>query len=113
MLILHGLLNKSSMQSLRPWRYLKFRSIGRFQEGRPVELESIRGQLIQAIQKLVKDADQEMTKAIISTGLAEKVQFVKMELSKSSSNLPLIEEKEEKIMQEIKTKISQPGLILD
>jgi len=58
----------------------------------------------------VNDADQEITKAIIPMGLAEKVQYVKM---KSSSNQPLIEEKVEKVMQEIKTKISQPGLILD
>ncbi|TKY65475.1 Acetyl-coenzyme A carboxylase carboxyl transferase subunit alpha [Spatholobus suberectus] len=69
----------------------------------------------EAIQKLVKEADQEITKALISTGLADKVQFVNMELSKVSLNQPLnssIKEKLDKIMQEIKSKMSQPGAYL-
>ncbi|CAJ1818603.1 unnamed protein product [Sphenostylis stenocarpa] len=141
-------LTKMDTEELLRHRHLKFRSIGRFQEGIPVEperkrnmrpsevnsskitdieaeLQSLKKKILEAkgpfefdsfskeaIQKLVKEADQEITKALISMGLAEKVQSVKMELSKASSNQPLIEEKVEKIMQEIKTKMSQPGAYL-
>lgn len=129
-------------------RHLKFRSIGGFQEGIPVEpekkrnmkpsevnsskitdieseLQSLKKKILEAkgpfefdsfskeaIQKLVKEADQEITKALISMGLAEKVQSVKLELSKASSNEPFIKEKVDKIMEEIKSKMSQPGAYL-
>ena len=129
-------------------RHLKFRSIGGFQEGIPVEperkcnmkpsdvnssnitdieseLQTLKKEILEskgpsdpiskeAIQKLVKEVEQEMTKALISMGLAEKVQSVKMELSKAS-NQPLssnLKEKIDKIMQEIKSKMAQPGAYL-
>ncbi|KAK7295055.1 hypothetical protein RJT34_17958 [Clitoria ternatea] len=66
----------------------------------------------EAIQKLMKEVDQETTRAFISMGLAEKVQSVKMELSKVSSTQPLsstMKEKVDKIVQEVKSKMSQPG----
>ncbi|KAJ1426879.1 ClpP/crotonase-like domain superfamily [Sesbania bispinosa] len=141
-------LTKMDAKELLHHRHLKFRSIGGFQEGKPVEperkrnmkpsdinsskftdieseLQSLKKKILEAkgpsdpismeaIQKLVKDVDQEITKALISMGLAEKVQSVKLELSKSS-NQPLdsnLKEKVDKIMQEIKSKISQPGAYL-
>ncbi|KAJ1408588.1 ClpP/crotonase-like domain superfamily [Sesbania bispinosa] len=141
-------LTKMDAKELLHHRHLKFRSIGGFQEGKPVEperkrnmkpsdinsskftdieseLQSLKKKILEAkepsdpismeeIQKLVKDVDQEITKALISMGLAEKVQSVKLELSKAS-NQPLdnnLKEKVDKIMQEIKSKISQPGAYL-
>lgn len=63
----------------------------------------------------MKEADQEITEALISMDLAEKVQSAKMELSKVSSNQPLnsnLKEKVDKIVKEMKTKMSQPGAYL-
>nr|KYP64422.1 Acetyl-coenzyme A carboxylase carboxyl transferase subunit alpha [Cajanus cajan] len=78
----------------------------------PVELDSLTKE---ALQKLVKEADQEITEALISMDLAEKVQSAKMELSKVSSNQPLnsnLKEKVDKIVKEMKTKMSQPAAYL-
>lgn len=63
----------------------------------------------------MKEADQEITEALISMDLAENVQSAKMELSKVSSNQPLnsnLKEKVDKIVKEMKTKMSQPGAYL-
>ncbi|XP_015961687.1 acetyl-coenzyme A carboxylase carboxyl transferase subunit alpha, chloroplastic-like [Arachis duranensis] len=141
-------LTKMNEEELLRHRQLKFRSIGGFQEGIPVEperkrnmkpsdvnsstltdieseLQTLRKQILESkgptdpitnesIQKLVKEVDEEITKAIISMGLAEKVQSVRMELSKNS-NQPLstnMEEKVDRIMEEINMKMAQPGAYL-
>ncbi|KAI3958403.1 hypothetical protein MKW98_011091 [Papaver atlanticum] len=70
---------------------------------------------IEAIEKLKKDVDQEMTNAFISMGLQEKLLNLKMELSKESDNAtnqPLngaLKEKVEKLMREFNHNLSQPG----
>lgn len=105
-------------------RHLKFRSIGGFQEGKPVEperkrrmkpsevnssnitdveseLQGLKKIILEAkgpsdpiskepIQKLVNEVDQEITKALISMGLTEKVQSVMKELSSKPQMTPQI-----------------------
>lgn len=72
----------------------------------------------EAIEKLKEDLDKEMTNAFISMGLQEKLESLKMELSKSSSNLPdetlspALKEKADKLMQEFKHNLSHPGSYL-
>ncbi|XP_057435610.1 acetyl-coenzyme A carboxylase carboxyl transferase subunit alpha, chloroplastic-like [Lotus japonicus] len=147
-------LTKMDEEELLHHRHLKFRSIGGFQEGKPVEperkrrmkpsevnssnitdveseLQGLKKIILEAkgpsdpiskepIQKLVNEVDQEITKALISMGLTEKVQSVMKELSSKASNdspnqQPLdgnLKEKVDKIMQEIKSKMSQPGAYL-
>ncbi|XP_068640542.1 acetyl-coenzyme A carboxylase carboxyl transferase subunit alpha, chloroplastic-like [Aristolochia californica] len=71
----------------------------------------------EAIEKLKREVDQEMTNAFISMGLKEKLESIKMELSKSSSKpdqplSPALREKVDKLVQDIKLGLSQPGSYL-
>ncbi|OVA14085.1 Acetyl-CoA carboxylase [Macleaya cordata] len=74
---------------------------------------------IEAIEKLKQDVDQEITNAFISMGLQEKLESLKMELSKASdnsTNQPLntaLKEKVEKLMQEFNSNLSQPGAYIE
>ncbi|KAH0980301.1 hypothetical protein GBA52_007478 [Prunus armeniaca] len=145
-------LENMNTEELLQHRRLKFRSIGGFQEGIPVEpkrkrnmkpsevnmpkaadieleIENLKKKILeakgpsdpittQAIEKLKKDVDKEMTNAFISMGLQEKLESVKLELSKASkdtSSQPLnrnLKEKVDKIMQEFNHNLSQPGAYL-
>lgn len=133
-------------------RMLKFRSIGGFQEGMPVEpekkrnmkpsdvntslvtnieseLENLKKKILgskgpadaitkDTIEKIEQEVDQEITDALIAMGLEEKIESVKLELSKPSNQSPdqplnqNIQEKVDKIMQEFNSKLSQPGAYL-
>ncbi|XP_058075910.1 acetyl-coenzyme A carboxylase carboxyl transferase subunit alpha, chloroplastic-like [Magnolia sinica] len=68
-----------------------------------------------AIEKLQQEVDQEITNAFISMGLQEKLESLKLELSKSSSNRPDqplnpgLKEKVDKLMLDFKNRLSQPG----
>ncbi|CAK9134438.1 unnamed protein product [Ilex paraguariensis] len=72
----------------------------------------------EAIEKLKEDLDQEMTKAFISMGLQNKIELLKLELSRASNhsqNQPLnqgLKEKADKIMEEFKQKLLRPGAYL-
>lgn len=74
--------------------------------------------MIQSIEKLKEDVDKEITNAFISMGLQEKLESVKLELSKSPAgppNQPLnhsLQEKVDKIMEEFKRNLSRPGAYL-
>nr|UZQ19727.1 acetyl-coenzyme A carboxylase carboxyl transferase subunit alpha [Gleditsia microphylla] len=67
----------------------------------------------EAVQKIEEEVDQEITNAVIAMGLEEKIESVKLELSKVSNrspNQPLdrnLKEKVDKIMQEFNSKLSQ------
>lgn len=69
----------------------------------------------QAIERLRKDLDQEMTKAFISMGMQDKIVSLKLELSRAPDrppNQPLsqgLKEKADKIIQEFKHNLSKPG----
>ncbi|KAA8516022.1 hypothetical protein F0562_019201 [Nyssa sinensis] len=93
------------------------------------ELENLRNKILEAkgpsdpitnetIEKLKEDVDQEMTKAIISMGLQDKIESLKLELARIpnlSPNQPLnraLKEKADKIMQEFKQNLSRPGAYL-
>lgn len=136
-------------------RHLKFRQLGGFLEGGPVEPEKKRnmkkkeadlseatadieveieklkkaalqakgrspGPIISndAIEKLKQDLDKEMTNAFISMGLQEKLESFKMELSKLPSDSPdqtlspALKEKADRLMQEFKHNLAQPGSYL-
>ncbi|KAL6981929.1 hypothetical protein U1Q18_023547 [Sarracenia purpurea var. burkii] len=73
---------------------------------------------LQTIEKLKRDLDEEITKAFISMGLQDKIEALKLELSKSPnrpSNQPLnqaLKENADKIMVEFKQKFSRPGAYL-
>ncbi|KAI4355037.1 hypothetical protein L6164_003855 [Bauhinia variegata] len=145
-------LSKMNTEELLHHRKLKFRSIGGFHEGMPVdpekmrnmkpsdvnaskindlesELESLKKKIFEAkapsdpiteetIKRVKQEVDKEITKAIISMGLKEKVQSVKLELSKApnrSKNQPLdhvLKDKVDSIVQEFKSKLSRPGAYL-
>jgi len=67
----------------------------------------------EAIVKIEQEVDQEITNALIAMGLEEKIEFVKLELSKP--NQPLnhnLKIKVDQIMQEFNSKLSQPGAYL-
>lgn len=69
----------------------------------------------QAIEKLGKDLDYEMTKAFISMGMHDKIVSLKLELFRAPDrppNQPLspgLQEKADKIIQEFKHNLSKPG----
>ncbi|KAI8027069.1 hypothetical protein LOK49_LG02G00438 [Camellia lanceoleosa] len=73
---------------------------------------------IQTIEKLKQDLDQELYKAFISMGLQDKIEALKLELSKAPdrpTNHPLnrdLKEKADKIMLEFKQNLSRPGAYL-
>lgn len=65
-----------------------------------------------SIEKLKQDVDQEITSAFISMGLQEKLQSLKLELSKSPPDQSLsraLKEKADTIRQEFKHNLSRPG----
>lgn len=70
----------------------------------------------QAFEKLQEDLDAEMTKAFISMGLEDKIKSLKLELQRAPiPDQPInksLQEKADKIMQEFKQKLSQPGAYL-
>ncbi|KAK2650317.1 hypothetical protein Ddye_017806 [Dipteronia dyeriana] len=142
-------LTKMDTEELLRHRMLKFRSLGGFQEGVPVDpqrkrnmkpsevnvlkvadiesdLESLKEKILkaklpsdptttQAIEKLRQDVDDEITEAFISMALHEKLESVKLAISKAPSDQPLdhnLKEKVDKIMQEFNRKISHPGAYL-
>ncbi|EEF50499.1 acetyl-coenzyme A carboxylase carboxyl transferase subunit alpha, chloroplastic [Ricinus communis] len=145
-------LGNMDKEELLHHRMLKFRYIGGFQEGVPVEperkrnmkpsdgskpktadieveLENLKRQILEskrpvntisseAIEKLKQDVDQEITNAFISMGLQEKLELVKLELSKAPNrppNQPLnrnLKEKVDKIMEDFKLNLSRPGAYL-
>ncbi|KAL3536842.1 hypothetical protein ACH5RR_000208 [Cinchona calisaya] len=91
------------------------------------ELEDLRKKIFEAkgpsdpittgsIEKLQKDLDQEMTKAFISMGLKDEIESLKLELARAPEpKQPLsrpLQEKADKIVQEFKQKLSQPGAYL-
>ena len=130
-------------------RMLKFRSIGDFQEGKPLkpkrkrnmkpsdanmlnaadiesDLERLKKTTLeakvpsdpitdQAIEKLKQDADKEVSRAFTSMGLGEKLESLKLELSRAPDNHPLsrnLKEKVDKLMHEFKQNLSRPGAYL-
>ncbi|KAK6918407.1 Acetyl-CoA carboxylase, alpha subunit [Dillenia turbinata] len=145
-------LGKMDSEEVVRQRMIKYRSIGGFQEGIPLEperkrnmkpsevnaikatdieleLENLKKKILevkgpydpvpsQAIEKIKQDVDKEITRAFISMGLQEKLESIKLELSKtpnSSSDQPISEnlkEKIDKILQEFKQKLSTPGAYL-
>ncbi|KAA3462214.1 acetyl-coenzyme A carboxylase carboxyl transferase subunit alpha, chloroplastic-like [Gossypium australe] len=142
-------LTKMDTEELLCHRMLKFRSIGGFQEGKPVEperkrnmkpsdasilnaadiesdLEKLKKNILgakvpfdpitdQAIEKLKQDVDNEVTRAFISMGLQEKLESLKLELSRASDNQTLnrnLKVKVDKLMQEFKQNLSRPGAYL-
>ncbi|KAK5776059.1 hypothetical protein PVK06_044017 [Gossypium arboreum] len=142
-------LTKMDMEELLRHRMLKFRSIGGFQEGKPVEperkrnmkpsdasrlnaadiesdLEKLKKNILeakvpsdpitdQAIEKLKQDVDNEVTRAFISMGLQEKLESLKLELSRASDNQTLnrnLKVKVDKLMQKFKQNLSRPGAYL-
>ncbi|KAJ0963807.1 hypothetical protein J5N97_028929 [Dioscorea zingiberensis] len=72
----------------------------------------------EAIEKLRQDLDKEITNAFISMGLLEKLEAVKMELSKSPSNSndqtlnPVLKEKVDRLVQQFNQNLSRPGSFL-
>ncbi|XP_077225690.1 acetyl-coenzyme A carboxylase carboxyl transferase subunit alpha, chloroplastic-like [Tasmannia lanceolata] len=72
----------------------------------------------ESVEKLRQEVDQEMTNAFISMGLQDKLESLKLELSKSSNNPldqplnPTLKEKVDKLMQEFKHGLSEPGSYL-
>ncbi|KAH7691837.1 Acetyl-CoA carboxylase protein [Dioscorea alata] len=72
----------------------------------------------EAIEKLRQDVDKEITNAFIAMSLQEKLEAVKMELSKSSSNSkdqtlnPVLKEKVDRLVQEFNLNLSRPGSFL-
>lgn len=70
-----------------------------------------------AIEKLKEDLDNEMTKAFISMGMQDRVESLKLELSRSNRtpNQPLsqgLKEKADRIVQDFKVNLSKPGAYL-
>ncbi|KAJ9171353.1 hypothetical protein P3X46_014736 [Hevea brasiliensis] len=145
-------LGNMDKEELLRHRMRKFRYIGGFQEGIPVEperkrnmkpseanqpktadieleLENLKKKILEsrrpsdpissdAIEKLKQDIDNEITNAFISMGLQEKLESVKLELSKAPNrppNQPInrnLKEKADKIMEEFKHNLSRPGAYL-
>ncbi|KAL4367775.1 hypothetical protein GQ457_05G000530 [Hibiscus cannabinus] len=142
-------LTKMDTEELLRHRMLKFRSIGGFQEGKPVEperkrnmkpsdasmlnaadidsdLEKLKKNILeakvssdpiteQAIEKLKQDVDKEVTRAFISMGLQEKLESLKLELSRATDNQTVkrnLKVKADKLMQEFKQNLSRPGAYL-
>ncbi|KAH7669486.1 acetyl-CoA carboxylase carboxyl transferase subunit alpha protein [Dioscorea alata] len=72
----------------------------------------------EAIDKLRLDVDKEITNAFISMGLQEKLETLKMELSKVQSKSdspalnPALKDKADKLFQEFKLNLSRPGSFL-
>lgn len=70
----------------------------------------------QALKKLPEDLDTELTKAFIAMGSDDRIEFLKLEMPRAPiPNQPLnksLQEKADKIMQEFKQKLSQPGAYL-
>lgn len=72
----------------------------------------------EAIEKLRLDVDKEITNAFISMGLQEKLETLKMELSKVQSKSdspalnPALKDKADKLFQEFKLNLSRPGSFL-
>ncbi|KAF3681992.1 Acetyl-coenzyme A carboxylase carboxyl transferase subunit alpha, chloroplastic [Capsicum annuum] len=70
----------------------------------------------QALKKLQEDLDTELTKAFIAMGSDDRIEFLKLEMPRAPiPNQPLnksLQEKADKIMQEFKQKLSQPGAYL-
>lgn len=72
----------------------------------------------EAIEKLRQDVDKEITNAFIAMGLQEKLEAVKMELFKFSSNAkdqtfnPVLKEKVDRLFQEFNLNLSRPGSFL-
>ncbi|WOK94862.1 acetyl-coenzyme A carboxylase carboxyl transferase subunit alpha, chloroplastic-like [Canna indica] len=135
--------------SLLSQRHSKFRVLGGFTEGEPVEPEKKRNMKEEAsislvtgdiemdienlkkaaeesngksptikklskkdiIKKLSQDVEKEMANAFISMGLVEKLETLKMELSKSPDQIrnPVLKEKAERLAQEFKEKLYRPG----
>lgn len=134
-------------------RKLKFRILGGFQEGIPVdperkrnmkssqvtngsfmssatlesEMESLKkkireakgpssGPIVsdEAVEKLREEVDREITNAFIAMGLQEKVESLKLELSKSPDEAlnPGLQEKADRVMQEFKHGLARPGSFL-
>ncbi|XP_028783705.1 acetyl-coenzyme A carboxylase carboxyl transferase subunit alpha, chloroplastic, partial [Neltuma alba] len=142
-------LAKMDANEVQRHRMLKFRSIGKFQEGIVVEpeikrnmkppdvntsgitdieseLQNLKKTIFEtkgpsdpireeAIGKIEQEVDQEITNALSAVGLEEKIESVRLELSKVSSrspNQPLdrnLKEKLDTIMQEFNNKLSRPG----
>ncbi|KAG5219142.1 acetyl-coenzyme carboxylase carboxyl transferase [Salix suchowensis] len=145
-------LTKMDKEELLHHRKLKYRYIGGFQEGMPVEperkrnmklseinkpmeddieleLENLKKKILesnsatdpissQAMEKLKQDLDQEITNAFISMGLQEKLESVKLELSKASNDQPNkpanrhLKEKVNQIMKEFQHNLARPGAYL-
>ncbi|KAG9441158.1 hypothetical protein H6P81_017012 [Aristolochia fimbriata] len=149
-------LTEMDTENLLRHRNLKFRILGGFQEGSPVEpgrkhnmkrskvvsgvKRSVTGtatdvkklrkkiQVVggsqsksllsrKAIKKLRQEVDQEMLNAFISMGLKEKLESIKMELSKSSKKpdqalSPALKEKIDKLVQDFKMGLAKPGSYL-
>ncbi|XP_009762989.1 acetyl-coenzyme A carboxylase carboxyl transferase subunit alpha, chloroplastic-like [Nicotiana sylvestris] len=91
------------------------------------ELENLRKKILEAkgpsdpvttqvLEKLQEDLDTEITKAFIAMGLQDKIESLKLELQRAPiPDQPLnksLQEKANKIMQEFKQKLSQPGAYL-
>ncbi|PON92039.1 hypothetical protein TorRG33x02_121110 [Trema orientale] len=74
--------------------------------------------MIESTEKLKEDVDKEITNAFISLGLQEKLESVKLELSKTPTgppNQPLnskLKEKVDKIMEEFRRNLSRSGAYL-
>ncbi|XP_073012524.1 acetyl-coenzyme A carboxylase carboxyl transferase subunit alpha, chloroplastic [Typha latifolia] len=143
-------LSAMDVDSLLGQRHQKFRVLGGFVEGEPVdpekkrnmkmketdisqvtadieeEIQNLKNAAIkakgkipaptisdEAIEKLRQEIDKEMTNAFIAMGLQEKLEALKMELSKSNASdqtlSPALKEKVDRLMQEFKYNLSLPG----
>ncbi|RDY09325.1 Acetyl-coenzyme A carboxylase carboxyl transferase subunit alpha, chloroplastic, partial [Mucuna pruriens] len=101
-------LTKMDARELLHHRHLKFGSIGGFQEGKPVEPKRKRN--MKPTESEEENFRSKGTPFEFDSFSKEAIQkLVKMEQSKASSYEPLIKEKVDNIMQEIKSNMSQPG----
>lgn len=72
----------------------------------------------EVVEKLKQELDKEMTNAFIAMGLQEKLESLKMEISKSPSESPdetlspILKEKADGLLQEFKHNLSRPGSYL-
>lgn len=140
-------LNEMNTDTLLSHRHLKFRQLGGFREGFPVdpeikrnmkkkdldvseitahleaELEKLKVALDanktpkavfseEDVQMLKQEVDKEATNAFIAMGLQEKLESLKMDLSKapSAQNLsPTLKDRVDRLVQEFKNNLSTPG----
>ncbi|XP_019711050.1 acetyl-coenzyme A carboxylase carboxyl transferase subunit alpha, chloroplastic isoform X1 [Elaeis guineensis] len=144
-------LGEMDIDGLLSQRHLKFRALGGFVEGEPVDpekrcnMKKKEADLAQVttdieagidslmkvareakgkspapvisdevIENLMQEVDKEMTNAFISMGLQEKLEALKMELSESPGTAdqtlsPILKERVDRLMQEFKHNLSQPG----